>query len=118
MKKNHYALYLCLVLLILNNSCKPKNPTAHDVRYETKAVIPYEIIYTNEKGIMDTFLKTAGPWYCEFKATAPLKLFIKAQLPPNVNSSASLTTKIYIDGSLWKLATGNTEVFCQDDLPN
>ncbi len=118
MKKKYYALYLCLILLTLHNSCKPKDPVAHDVRYETRAFIPYEIIYANEKGIVDTFLKTKGPWYYEFKAIAPLKLLIKTKLPPNVNSSASLSTKIYLDGSLWKSATGNTEVFCQDDLPN
>lgn len=109
--------FFTLVLLLF--SCQGTNPTPspnaimHTVKLETSGSSQYSIVYKNETGSICTNYDYNGNWSYQFQTKGNLWL----QVQVNKSSSSPLglyECKIYIDGALWKNASGNSASAIQD----
>jgi|688.fasta_scaffold1028619_2 hypothetical protein len=117
------TLYPLIVLsAIFLNSCTPNNPQPnpspnpnaimHTVKLETSGSSQYSILYKNETESICTNADYNGNWSYQFQTEG--NLWLQVQVNKSQNSPLGLyECKIYIDGVLWKFASGNVSAVIQ-----
>ena len=117
--KTKLFYFIALTTLFLA-SCTPNNPQPnpspnpnaimHTVKLETSGSSQYSILYRNETGSICTNTDYNGNWSYQFQTKG--NLFILLSVNKSSSSPIGLyECKIYIDGVLWKNATG--DVHCE-----
>ena len=100
--------------------CTPNSQTVcHDVRYEANGSSPYNLQYTNSTEGWQQYDDLTGSWDLEYNAcsslTDPHLAHLSVTSP--FGDIGSFSVKIFLNGSLWKEASGNTSATIQDNLP-
>lgn len=103
-------------------SCTPNNPQPnpspnpnaimHTVKLETSGSSQYSILFKNETESICTNADYNGNWSYQFQTEG--NLWLQVQVNKSQNSPLGLyECKIYIDGVLWKFASGNVSAVIQ-----
>jgi hypothetical protein len=109
--------FFTLALLLFG--CQATNPTPspnaimHTVKLETSGSSQYDIKYYNETQSYCDNVNHNGNWTYQFQTKGKIWLMVGAERSNN-SPLGLYECKIYIDGVLWKNASGNSASAIQD----
>lgn len=110
--------FFTLALLLFGCQATNPNPSPnaimHTVKLETSGSSQYDINYKNETGSNCTNYDYNGNWSYQFQTKGNLWLYVQVGKSNNNDPLGLFECKIYIDGVLWKNATGNIGCVIQD----